>query len=231
MKKKVIVLSLGGSMIIPKDINVKYLQKFKKLLKKHSRNYKFVVVCGGGSTAREYIKGLEKEKLGKKEFHQGLLGIATTRLNARFMTYFFGEDANKGMPSDMTEVKNMLRIYDFVFCGALRYAKAETTDATSAKLANFFKTEFVNMTNVAGLYTSNPKKNKNAKFISEITWKKFNDMANKIKFKPGQHFVLDQSAARLIKKNKTPTYIIGTDLKQLSKLLKNKKFKGTTIKG
>ena len=231
MKKEVIVLSLGGSMIIPKDINVKYLQKFKKLLKKHSKKYKFVVVCGGGSTAREYIKGLDKEKVMQKKFHQGLLGIATTRLNARFMTYFFGEDANKGVPNDMVDVKNMLRIYDFVFCGALRYAKAETSDATSAKLANFFKTKFINMTNVDGLYTSNPKTNKNAKFISGISWKKFNDIANKMKFKPGQHFVLDQSAAKLIKKNQITTYIIGTDLKQLNRLLKNKKFKGTTIKG
>jgi len=231
MKKKVIVLSLGGSIIIPKDINVKYLRKFKKLLKKHSKKYKFVVVCGGGSTAREYIKGLDKEKTNKMKFHQSLLGIAATRLNARFMTYFFGEDANKGIPHDMTDIKNMLRIYDFVFCGALRYAKAETSDGTSAKLANFFKTKFINMTNVAGLYTSDPKKNKNAKFISEISWKDFNQMANKIKFEPGQHFVLDQSAARLIKKNQTLTYIIGTNLKQLDKLLKNKKFKGTTISG
>jgi uridylate kinase len=90
MKKEVIVLSLGGSMIIPKDINVKFLREFKKVLKKFSKKYRFVVVCGGGSTAREYIRGLKKEKVPNKRFHQGLLGIASTRLNARFMTYFFG---------------------------------------------------------------------------------------------------------------------------------------------
>jgi len=48
-------------------------------------------------------------------------------------------------------------------------------------------------------------------------------------FKPGQHFVLDQSAAKIIKKHKIPTYIIGQDLKQLSNILTNKKFKGTII--
>jgi len=148
MKKRVIVLSLGGSQIIPKDINVKFLRKFKDILRRNSRRYKFVVVCGGGSTAREYIGGLENEYLTKKRFHQGLLGIATTRLNARFMTYFFGNDANKGIPHNMRQVKNMLRIYDVVFCGALRYAKAETSDGTSAKLANYFSTNFINITNV-----------------------------------------------------------------------------------
>jgi len=231
MKKRVIVLSLGGSMIIPKDINVKYLTQFRKLLKQNTRKYKFVVVCGGGSTAREYISGLEKEHLGKKTFFQGLLGISTTRLNARFMTYFFGNDTNKGIPHDMKEVKNMLRIYDIVFCGALRYAKNETSDGTSAKLANYFKTNFINITNVPGLHTKNPKKYKNAKLIPHISWKDFYKIATSQGFKPGQHFVLDQSAAGIIKDYEISTYIIGQNLKQLENLLKNKKFKGTLIQG
>ena len=229
--KKVIVLSLGGSLIIPDKVNIKFLKEFKKIILKNTKKYKFIIVCGGGSTARKYINGLSKEKLSKKKFHQGFLGIATTRLNARFMTYFFGNDANKGIPHDMREVKNMLRPYDVVFCGALRYAKDETSDGTSAKLANFFKTIFINLTNVTGLYDKDPSKYKNAKFISKISWKEFGKMANKIKFKPGQHFVLDQTASEIILKNKITTYIIGNNIKQLDNLLNNKKFKGTTIKG
>lgn len=147
------------------------------------------------------------------------------------MTYFFGEDANKGIPHDMQEVKNMLKIYDIVFCGALRYAKDETSDGTSAKLANFFKTPFINLTNVDGLYDKNPRKFKKANLITKISWKKFNELANKTKFKPGQHFILDQSASKIILKNKIQSYIIGTDLNQLDRVLKGKEFKGTLIKG
>jgi len=230
MKKEVIVLSLGGSLIIPNTIDNKFLQQFKKTLLKNSKRYKFIVVCGGGNTARNYINGISKEKIAKKKFFQGLLGISSTRLNARFMTYFFGTDANKGIPHDMKEVENMLRKYDVVFCGALRYAKNETSDGTSAKLANYFNTSFINLTNVEGLYDKNPTKEKNAKFIKEISWKEFHKMANKEKFKPGQHFVLDQSASEIILKNKIPTYIIGQDMKQLNNFLQNKKFIGTTIK-
>ena len=231
MKKRVVVLSLGGSLIIPKNIDVKFLREFRSVLKKHTRKYKFVVVCGGGSTAREYIGGLEKEKSAKKIFHQGLLGIATTRLNARFMTYFFGNDANKGIPHDMKEVKGMLRIYDIVFCGALRYAKSETSDATSAKLANLFNSDFINMTNVLGLYNKNPSKYKDAKFISKITWESFDKMASSLIFKPGQHFILDQTASKIIKKYKISTYILGQNLKNLDSVLRGKKFKGTLIEG
>jgi len=229
--KKVVVLSLGGSLIIPNKINIRFLNEFKRVIKKNCKKYKFVVVCGGGSTAREYIKGLEKGKLSKKRFHQGLLGIATTRLNARFMTYFFGNDANKGIPHDMIEVKNMLRIYDVVFCGALRYAESETSDATSAKLANFFMTDFINLTNIKGLYDKNPLKHKNAKFISKITWKEFDKMASKISFKPGQHFVLDQTAAKIIMKNNIKTYILGSNMKNMDNFLNGKKFKGTVVEG
>lgn len=226
-----VVLSLGGSMIIPKDINVRFLQEFKKVLLQNTKKFKFVVVCGGGSTARKYISGLEKQDLPKKTFFQGLLGIASTRLNARFMTYFFNEDANKGIPHDMKEVKNLLAKYDVVFCGALRYAKKETSDGTSAKLANFFKSEFINMTNVKGIFTKNPAKFKDAKFIPEISWKNFHKLATKETFKPGQHFVLDQSAAKIIKKYKIPTYIIGNYPKQIENIILGKEFVGSKIEG
>src|SRR3989344_2109597 len=223
--KKIIVISLGGSLIVPDSIDVNFLEKFKKLIKKNENKYKFVVACGGGSIARKYIKALREA--GKSEYLQSMSGIAVTRLNARFMTYFFGKDANEGIPHDMLQVKNLLGKNDFVFCGALRYAEKETTDATSAKLASFFKTEFINLTLVSGLHDKNPLKHKNAKFIPKISWQKFYNMAKKIPYKPGQHFVLDQEAAKIIFKHRIKTYIIGKDLNQLDKLLSGKKFKGT----
>jgi len=230
MSKEVIVISLGGSLIIPDKINIDFLEKFKRILLKNQKKYRFIVVCGGGKTARNYINGLPyMEDTKKKEFFQGLLGIATTRLNARFMTYFFGKDANKGIPHDMEEVKNLLRKNLVVFCGALRYAKKETSDSAAVKLARFFNTNFINLTDVQGLYDKNPKKFKNAKFIHEISHKEFYKIAKKIKYKPGQHFILDQSAAKIIKKYKITTYILGPELKNLDNLLNKKHFVGTII--
>ena len=56
-------------------------------------------------------------------------------------------------------------------------------------------------------------------------------MANKSKFIPGQHFVLDQTAAGMILKNKNKTYMLGQDLRQLENVLNDKKFKGTFVSG
>ena len=226
--KKIVVISLGGSLIVPSKINTDFLEEFRKVLIKNTRKYKFVVVCGGGSTARTYIKGLDHQRVTKKQVLQSFLGISSTRLNARFMTYFFGIDANKGIPHDMKEVKNLLTKNNIVFCGALRYANNQTSDGTSAKLAKYFNCDFVNITNVKGLFDKNPKKFKSAKFIPEISHKDFLKMAHKITFKPGQHFVLDQSAAKIIKKHNIKTYIIG-DNKNLNNLLNNRHFVGTRI--
>ncbi len=227
MKKKVIVLSLGGSQIIPNDVNAKYLKEFKKIISKNTRKYKFIIVCGGGSVARKYISALKEIKINEKL--QSFSGISATRMNARFMSYFFNTNPEYGIPHTMKVLKKYIRKQDVVFCGALEYKPNQTSDSTAAGIAKYFKTKFINLTNVKGLYDKNPKKFKNAKFIEKISWKDFNDMANKMKFKPGQHFVLDQTASKMIMKNKIPTYIIGNDLNQLDNLLKGKKFKGTSI--
>lgn len=229
MKKKVIVLSLGGSLIIPGDVNIKYLKEFKKIILKNKNKYKFVVVCGGGSIARKYISALEEAKMDR--FFQSYAGISATRMNARFMSYFFNRDQKAGIPHKMEEIEPYLKKYDVVFCGALEYKPNQTSDSTSAQIAKHFDSDFINLTNVLGLYSKNPKEHKNAKFIPEISWKDFDELANKIKFKPGQHFVLDQTASKIILKNKIPTYIIGEDMKQLDNLLSGKSFVGTTIKG
>ena len=227
--KKVVVLSLGGSLIIPENVNVKYLNSFKKILLKNSREYKFIIVCGGGSIARKYILALRAQRINEK--FQGLSGIAATRMNARFMNYFFNQDSLNGIPKKMKEIQNYLKKQNIVFCGALGYKTKQTSDSTSAEIAQHLKSDFINLTNVQGLYDKNPKKFKNTKFIPEISWKEFDKIANKMKYSPGQHFVLDQTASKIIMKNKIKTYIIGEDLKQLDNLLNNKKFKGTKISG
>lgn len=224
--KKVLVISLGGSMIVPEEMDYHFLEEFKRVLRKHYQKCKFVVVCGGGTVARKYISVLAKEGKSSRELAEA--GIRATRMNALFMTQLFGEDANESLPLNMGEVKDKLPKNNVVFCGALRYEKHSTSDGTAAKLAHFLKSEFVNMTNVKGLYSDNPKKNPNAKFIPKISWRDFEKMALKLKFKAGQNFVLDQNAAVMIREHKINTYIIGSN-SALDNLLKNKKFVGTRI--
>ena len=230
MKKKVIVLSLGGSLIIPDKVNIKLLEQFKAIIRKFYKTHKFVIVCGGGAIARAYIEALKKEHRTEYEISQA--GIRATRMNAMFMMQFFGKkEANDTLPKNMEEVKANLNTNNVVFCGALRWVPHSTSDSTAAKLASFLKTDFINLTNIKGLYTSNPLVHKSAKFIPKDDWKTFEKRAHKHGFKAGQHFVLDQKASTIIREHKIKTYILGDDMNNLKNLLAGKRFIGTTISG
>ena len=228
--KKIIVMSLGGSLIIPEKSNFKFLDKFIKTLRQNYKTHKFVIVCGGGSIARKYIETLKKEGKSKKEL--SMAGIRATRTNAQFMMQLFGDsEANNTLPKNMQEIKSNLAKNNVVICGALRYTKDSTSDSTAASLAKYLNSDFINLTNVKGLYDKNPSVDPKAKFIPKESWKDFQKRINKLKFKAGQHFVLDQKAAQIISKYKITTYIIGPELKNLNKILKGKKFTGTVIQG
>lgn len=231
--KKTWVISLGGSRIVPDDVDDKFLRDFKNLLDDH-RDKKFVVVCGGGTTARKYMSALRR--LGKRTKSQSMEGIAVTRLHAGFMARFFApldsrHRTGQGfvVPRNMKRVRDLLGKNRVVFCGALRWRDNNTSDGTAAKLAGFLGCSFINLTNVRGLYDKDPKK-KGAKFISKISWKDFLKVAKKIKFEAGQHFVLDLVAAEEILEKRIVTYIVGS-LKSMDLVLRGKKFGGTLISG
>jgi uridylate kinase len=225
--KKTRVISLGGSLIIPDKINTPFLKSLRQVILKNIKNNKFIIICGGGTVARNYIDALAEDK--KSIYLQSLIGISSTRINARFMSYFFGIDPKKGIPRDMKHVESLLRQNDIVFCGGLRYAPNQTSDATAVRLANYFNTDFINLTNVKGLYDKNPFKYKDAKFISKATINDLEKAVKKISNKPGMHGPVDYTAMHLIKENKIKTYIIGKDTRQLDNLLNGKDFIGTTI--
>jgi len=227
MQKRVVVLSLGGSLIVPDEIDVAFLRKFREVIKKNTNKYRFVIVCGGGSVARKYITALRED--GKSEYLQSMAGIAITRVNARFMSYFFGQDPEEGIAHDMKNVSNLLRKHDIIFCGALRYAPNQTSDATACKLAAYLESEFINLTNVKGLYDKNPMKFKNAKFIPKISINEFNKIVMAIPEKPGMHAPVDHVAMKIIREHQIKTFIIGKDAKQLDNLLNGKHFIGTII--
>ena len=226
--KKLRVLSLGGSLIIPEEIDTGFLKEFRKIILKNSRKHKFVIVCGGGGVARKYIHALGK--MGMNSRFQDMSGISATRMNARFMSHVFGLEIEKGVPHSFSEIREYLKKQDVVFCGALKYKTNQTTDTDAARIAAEFGSDFINLTNVQGLYDKNPAKSRNAKFIPEISFRDFHGKATKKKFRSGQHFVLDQTAAGIIMKKKIVTKIIGKNLKNLDNLLNDRKFTGTTIK-
>src|SRR3989344_4294286 len=98
---EVILISLGGSVIVPDRIDVGFLKKFRKLILKQ-KNRKFVVVCGGGKTCRRYQKAAS-EITKTSEEDLDWLGIHATRLNAHLLRTVFGDAAHKKVISGFRE--------------------------------------------------------------------------------------------------------------------------------
>jgi len=223
MKK--VVISLGGSVIVPDKVNHKFLENFKKVIEKFTKKNKAVIVTGGGHTAREYIDALKNNKLNENIY--SWVGIATTKLNARLVASYFKKI--KKIPDSLKDIKKGLKKSNIIVCGALGFQPGMTSDGDAAQIAEYLKADlFINITNVKGLYNKDPKKFRNAKFIPKISFDDFYDIAKTIRFKAGQHFILDKVAAKTIRKAKIKTVNL-TGLKNLENCLNNRKFSGTVI--
>ncbi|MEA3378486.1 MAG: UMP kinase [Nanoarchaeota archaeon] len=221
---KRVIISLGGSIIVPDDVDYKFLKKFKETIG-HFKNCKIVVCTGGGNTARDYISILREKGLSVK--NQDLIGIAVTRLNAKLLSLFLG-NANKEIPTTLKDVGRLLKKYDLVVCGGL--GPGQTSDGTTAMIAKYLDADvMINITNVDGLFDKNPIKYKDAKFIPEISHQDFFKIVSKISRKPGQHFVLDSLAAKICKDSGIKIVIL-RGMYNLRGFLEGKKFKGTIIK-
>lgn len=224
MKK--VVISLGGSLIIPDKIDEKFLRNFKKTVNNFSKKNKIVIITGGGKISRDYMDVLDREGLSIDRVC--LMGMMATKMNAFLVSNFL--NANKTLPNSLTEIKNLLKKYNLVVCGSIGYHPDMTSDGTAALIAHQIKADyFINITNVNGLYNKDPRKNRDAKLIRKISFMEFSKIVDKVHYRPGQHFVLDQSGARIIRRYKIITYIIGKDLRNLEKLLTGKKFVSTEI--
>jgi uridylate kinase len=183
-----------------------------------------VIVTGGGTTARKYIKPLAKDK--QSRYVLDTMGIEATRLNAKLVASFL-KNCNQEIPTSLAEVKKLIQKHKVVITGGLE--PGTTSDGTTAMIAEKLKAKtLINMTNVSRLYTKDPRKFKDAKFIGKLSHADFKKMIDKVESKPGQHFVLDALAANIARKAKIEVVIM-KGMNNLDKFLTGEKFKGTLI--
>ncbi len=215
-----IVISLGGSVIVPKELDVKFLKEFVKLIKKYRKKHKFSIVCGGGHTARIYTRKAKEFNLSTKEAHE--LGVSATHLNAQFLAKVLNATFSKEHPLKIGKMKGI------IVSGG--YKPGWTTDTDAALIAKSMKADIlVNITDVKGIYTKDPDKYKDAKLIQNMSWKEFEKMFGKKITGAGKHYVFDPLAGQICKKNKIKVVVISKNLKNLENLLKDKKFVGTVV--
>ncbi len=218
------VISLGGSLIVTAKIDTRLLQEIRKIVLAR-KNERFVIVCGGGRTCRNYQNAAKK--LGAKNSDDlDWIGVASTRLNAELVRTIFGSKAHKKViDSPNNKIKTNKKV--IIACG---WKPGFSTNMGSVVLAKRFKAkEIFNLTNVDYVYDKDPNKFKNAKPIKKIAWKDFLKIVGN-KWKPGMHLPFDPIASRNAKKSGIAVYMLnGRKLNNFKQVLAGKKFKGTMI--
>ncbi|MCK4613684.1 MAG: UMP kinase [Thermoplasmata archaeon] len=202
MNNDPVVISMGGSVMIPDRPSPDFIREFAGILK--ATNKKVFVVIGGGKLARNYI--LIARELGCDEGYLDEIGIHATRLNARLLIAALGKDAYPIPAKDFDEAIMAGRNFQVVIMGGTH--PGHTTDGVAAMLAERMQAErLIIATNVKGVYTSDPKTNPDARLFRKMPSSRLLDIAHSMERGAGKSGVADPLAARLIVRTGIPTLV------------------------
>ncbi len=228
--KERIVVSVGGSLIVPDAIDTDFLKHFKDLiLEKVQRGLSFSIIAGGGKTARHYqdaarsVTQLPQEDL-------DWIGIHATRLNAQLLRNIFIEQAYPYViKNPIADVES-----DRPVIIASGWKPGNSTDYVAVLMAkNLGAHRLVNLSNIDYVYDSDPKNppagGPKPKKIEKISWVEFRKIIPD-KWDPGLSSPFDPIAAKEAEALGLEVAVInGAHLEEFSNYLDDKPFIGTII--
>jgi len=223
-----VIISLGGSIIVPKEgIAVAFLREFKAMIEELlAHGLRFVIVTGGGRTARNYqeaahgIGHLNDEDL-------DWLGIHATRLNAHLIRTIFKESA---APRIVTNPLEDPLPHDAKMIVGAGWKPGFSTDYDAAVIAKRLGAKrIVNLSNISHVYSEDPRTNPKAKKFETMSWKELRAIIGDT-WSPGLNVPFDPIAAKLCEQEQMTVAILsGDDLANIKAALEGKKCKGTSI--
>jgi len=163
-QNKTFVLSVGGSVFFSDKLRAPEIAKFCEVINELKREgFEFVIVVGGGRVARVYQAGAKA--LGANNFDLDEVAIQITRANAMLFTYII-DNAWKEVLIDPKQAENVLLLGKTPVFGG--FTPGQTTDAVGATIAEMMNAEFINLSNVDGIYSADPNKEPSAKCIKNF---------------------------------------------------------------
>lgn len=222
---KTIIMSLGGSLIVPLDIDVEFLKKFKILIEKYiSKGYRFVIFCGGGKVARNYQVAVN-EITTVNNSDLDWIGIHATRLNALLLKKIFKEHSEKKIIIDPTEE---IKFEKNVLIGA-GWKPGWSTDYDAVLIGkNLGFKEIINLSNIDHVYDKDPNKHTDARKHDNMTWEHYRSLID-TDWSAGLNSPFDPIASKVADEENMKVIIMGKDLDNLENYLEGREFKGTVL--
>ena len=213
--KKRIVIKLSGQVFGME--RTKELKDYAAFFVKQSKICQPVLIAGGGKIARYFINHARSS--GADESTLDELGIEISRLNAKLLIYALKGNAYPPPPTNLTEVKQAVDSGLIVVTGGLH--PGQSTNGTAALIAEKINAaEFLNATDVDGIYDSDPNKNKKAKQFKRIELKDLRSLLVHEDSMAGGYDLMDIVALKVIERSKIKTKIIKSDIKTIEKAIK-----------
>ncbi len=222
-----IIISLGGSVMVPDDIDIGFISSFRDMILRHIKgsDKRFYIICGGGKLCRRYQDAANEIYPECSKEDLDWIGIKATRLNAELIRSVFGADAHKDIivdpSSDIVADKNIIIGAGFIPGGS--------TDLRSVDIAEKYDVrKIINVSNVDYVYTADPNKHKDAKPIKDITWKDFLDLIGD-EWRPGLNAPFDPVASKKSEELGLKVIFLNNDIENLNNAIEGREFIGTII--
>ena len=227
MNEKIKIVSVGGSIIIPKTgFDIEFLKQFRQLiLDEVQKGYKFILVVGGGATCRTYQAAASAvAKITPTDLDW--LGIYTTYYNAEFVKFLFGDSAYSEIIKNPT--KKIKTTKPIILAGG--WEPGCSTDRDAVLLAKNFKVkEIINLSNFDFVYSADPKKDASAKPYKKLSWVEMRKIVGD-KWNPGANAPFDPLAVKEARAlGLKVTFVQGTKLVEVRKAIEGGEVNGTVV--
>ena len=224
MENETVIISIGGSVIVPDAVDTDFLKDFRKLILELAQDKKIVLISGGGKICRKYneaaiaITPVAKEDL-------DWLGIQATRLNAYLLKCILSDIACSAI---VESPEGEIAFDNKVLVGG-GWKPGWSTDYCAVRLAQRFgSSTVINMTNTDYVYDEDPRKNPDAKKIESLSWQEMKKLVGD-EWSPGLNMPFDPLASAEAEKSGFRVVILGNDLENLKKCSEGQEFKGNII--
>lgn len=215
-----LIFSLGGSIMNSGKIDIKFLREFKDFcVELVNSEGKLAIITGGGFVAREYQEATREFSFNNKDILDKL-GIRATKINAELLISVLGDLAYNTVletPNDAIDERKEI----LVFSG---WKPGWSTDYVSVRVSERFNVKRIfNLTNISKVY------NKEKQDIDKLNWNEYLELIEN-NWEPGMNTPFDPVASKTARDLGITVFVLkGTDLNNLKKAIKGKKFNGTEI--
>ena len=216
-----IALKFGHSIVDYPPKVESYKDSAKLLTSLADQGHKLVVVVGGGPQARTYIQAAKA--LGCDGAFRDLIGIETTRLNARLLIAALGERSYPSPVTSVEELKDAVLSHDIVVMGGL--SPGHSTDAVTAIASEVLGADlFIKSMEVGGIYDSDPAKDPSAKLRERITYEELLKVVlQRSSTEAGDYSPLDLVALEILRRSKTKVMFVGPRVEDIVKAVRGEK--------